>query len=248
MDRTKPMPRDLSLAHDLDALNARFRGDAEGALVHALSGALGPVALVSSFGADSAVLLHMAAQIDRTVPVIFLDTQFLFPETRDYQLELAGRLGLTQLRRIEPNRVDLFLHDPETDLHKTDPDGCCDLRKARPLERALAPYDAWISGRKRFQSGLRAGMEMFERDPVSGKIKINPLAGHTPADLRAHADRHRLPPHPLVARGFASIGCAPCTTPVAAGEGARAGRWRGRDKAECGIHVVDGRILRGTAA
>jgi phosphoadenosine phosphosulfate reductase len=242
------MPRDLSLTHDLDSLNARFRGDPRGAILHAVRGPLGPTALVSSFGADSAVLLHMVAQIERHVPVIFLDTQFLFRETLDYQLELADRLGLTQVRRIEPNRVDLFLHDPETDLHKSDPDACCDLRKVRPLERALAPFDSWISGRKRFQSGLRAGLEMFERDPVAGRIKINPLAGYTAADLRAYADRHRLPPHPLLAKGFASIGCTPCTTPVAPGEDARAGRWRGRAKTECGIHVVDGRIVREAAA
>lgn len=242
------MPRDLSLAHDLDGLNARFLGDPAGAIEHAVRGPLGPTALVSSFGAESAVLLHMVAGIDRHLPVIFLDTQFLFRETLDYQLELAARLGLTQVRRIEPNRVDLFLHDPETDLHKTDPDACCDLRKARPLERALAPFDSWISGRKRFQSGLRAGLEMFERDPVSGRIKINPLAGHTAADLRAYADRHALPPHPLVARGFPSIGCAPCTTPATRGEPARAGRWRGLGKTECGIHIVDGQVRQGAAA
>ena len=242
------MPRDLGPGDHIDALNARFRGDARGALAHALSGALGPVALVSSFGAESAVLLHMAAEIDRRVPVIFLDTQFLFPETLDYQLELAARLRLSDVRRIQPDRVDLFLHDPETDLHKTDPDACCALRKARPLERALAPFAAWISGRKRFQSATRAGLEMFERDLASGKVKINPLAGHGAADLRAYADRHRLPPHPLVARGFASIGCAPCTTPVVAGEDARAGRWRGQAKTECGIHVAGGRIVRGSMA
>ena len=242
------MPRDLSLSGDLDALNARFAGDAEGALAHALSGALGPVALVSSFGAESAVLLHMAARIDRQVPVIFLDTQFLFPETLDYQMELAARLKLADVRRIRPDRVDLFLNDPETGLHASDPDGCCALRKTRPLERALAPFAGWISGRKRFQTGTRAALPMFEADAATGRVKINPLAGHTAADLRAYADRHRLPPHPLVARGFASIGCTPCTTPVRPGEDARAGRWRGQGKTECGIHVVDGRVQRGAVA
>ena len=241
------MPRDLCPSPDLEALNARFAGDAEGALAHALSGALGHLALVSSFGAESAVLLHMAARIDRRVPVIFLDTQFLFPETLDYQLDLAARLRLADVRRIQPDRVDLFLHDPETGLHATDPDACCALRKSRPLERALAPFAGWITGRKRFQTGTRAALPMFEADAATGRIKINPLAAHTAADLRAYAAAHRLPPHPLVARGFASIGCTPCTTPVAAGEDPRAGRWRGQGKTECGIHVADGRIHRGAA-
>ncbi len=242
------MPRDLSMFHDLEALNARFAGDAEGALAHTLGGALGPVALVSSFGADSAVLLHMAARIDRRVPVIFIDTLMLFPETLRHHEALVARFGFTDVRRTRPDRVDQFLHDPESDLHKSDLDACCDLRKARPLARALAPFDAWISGRKRFQSGLRAGIAMFERDPGSGLVKVNPLAGHSAADLRAYTEAHDLPRHPLVAKGYPSIGCLPCTTPVAAGEDARAGRWRGQGKTECGIHVVDGRVTRGVAA
>lgn len=242
------MPRDLTLIHDPEALNARYAGDAEGALGFTLSGALGPAALVSSFGADSAVLLHMAAQVNRHVPVIFIDTLLLFPETLDYQLDLAHHLRLTDVRRIEPNRVDQFLHDPEDDLHKSDPDACCDLRKARPLDRALRGFDAWVSGRKRFQNGLRAGLQMFEGDPLSGRIKVNPLAGHSAADLRAYIARHALPQHPLVARGFPSIGCTPCTTAVAPGEDARAGRWRGQAKTECGIHIRDGQIIRGAAA
>lgn len=242
------MPRDLSLIHDPEALNARYAGDAMGAMEFTLSGALGPAALVSSFGADSAVLLHMAAQVDRNVPVIFIDTLLLFPETLDYQLDLAHHLRLTDLRRIEPNRVDQFLHDPEDDLHKSDPDACCDLRKARPLERALRGFDTWVSGRKRFQNGLRAGLQMFEGDPLSGRIKVNPLAGHSATDLRAYISRHALPQHPLVARGFPSIGCTPCTTAVAPGEDERAGRWRGQAKTECGIHVRDGQIIRGAAA
>lgn len=242
------MPRDAVPTADLAALERRFDGDAEGALAHALSGALGPVALVSSFGAESAVLLHMAAQIDRGVPVIFLDTGLLFRETLDYQLALAAHLRLTDVRRIEPDRVELFRHDPEGDLHRSDPDACCALRKARPLARALAGFAGWITGRKRFQGGARARLPMFEVEPGTGRTKINPLVGWTAADLRAYVDRHALPPHPLVARGFLSLGCAPCTSPVAAGEAPRAGRWRGRDKTECGIHVVDGRIRRGAAA
>ena len=241
------MPRDLAFDPVLDALNARFDGDPLGAIAHVAGGAFGPAALVSSFGADSAVLLHMVAQVDRALPVIFIDTLLLFPETLAYQRDLAAHLGLADLRRITPDRVEVFEHDPDVALHGADPDACCDLRKARPLGRALDPFAAWISGRKRFQNGLRAGLQMFERDPVSAKVKLNPLAGYGADDLRAYMADHALPRHPLVARGFASLGCAPCTGPVAAGEDARAGRWRGRPKTECGIHVQNGQIVRGTS-
>ena len=237
------MPLDLDSGR-LAELNARFAGDAQGALRHALSGALGRVALVSSFGAESAVLLHMAAQLDRHVPVIFIDTLMLFPETVAYQETLARRLGLTDVRRSRPDGGDLARHDPDATLHRRDPDACCDLRKARVLALALRGFDGWISGRKRFQNGQRAGLEMFERDPASGRVKINPLAGHGPGALRAHLDRHDLPRHPLVARGYPSIGCAPCTSAVAPGEEPRAGRWRGVARTECGIHVAAGRVER----
>lgn len=241
------MPRDVSTLIDLDALNAKFDGDPVGAIHHAIRGPLGPTALVSSFGAESAVLLHMAAQIDRTVPVIFLDTQFLFQETRDYQSALAEWLGLTDIRRIEPDKVDLLDRDPTGTLHQRDPDGCCALRKARPLEQALGAFNSWISGRKRFQGGQRANLTMFEQDPVLGITKINPLAGLTATELQAYATAHALPQHPLVAKGFASIGCAPCTTPVRPGEDIRAGRWRDTHKTECGIHLMDRHSGRRTA-
>lgn len=238
------MPRDADPA----ALNARFEGDPGGALAHALSGALGPVALVSSFGAESAVLLHMAAQLDPAVPVIFLDTLRLFPETLEHHAALVARLGLTDVRRVTPAAEALHAADPAGRLHRADPDSCCALRKTLPLERALAPFAGWISGRKRFQGGQRAGIAMFEREAPSGRIKVNPLAGQGPAELAAYFERHGLPRHPLVARGYASIGCAPCTGPVAPGEDPRAGRWRGSDKTECGIHVAAGRVLPGRAA
>lgn len=238
------MPRDLGFSQDLEALNARFANDPQGAIAHVTRGALGRGALVSSFGAESAVLLHMAAQIDPGLTVIFIDTLMLFPETLAYHERLAADLGLTDVRRIGPDRVELFLQDPETGLHRTDPDACCTLRKARPLERALAPFDVWISGRKRYQGGERARLEMFEHDAPRELIKLNPLAGTSRAELRAYMERHALPPHPLVARGFPSIGCQPCTGTVAPGEETRAGRWRGRQKTECGIHRVAGPVLR----
>lgn len=238
------MPRDLNTLHDLDQLNTRFEHDPAGAILYAAEGPLGPVALVSSFGADSAVLLHMVAQIDRSLPVIFIDTLLLFPETITYHEDLIAHFGFTDVRRTRPDRVDLFLNDPEVALHGSDPDACCDLRKARPLERALAPFESWISGRKRFQSGLRAGLKVFEPDPLTGMIKINPLAGSTAEDIRAYMDHHDLPRHPLVATGYPSIGCTPCTSAVQPGEDPRAGRWRGRAKTECGIHIANGQTVR----
>jgi phosphoadenosine phosphosulfate reductase len=227
-----------------EALNARYRHHAaRDVLHHALSDdQVGRVALVSSFGAESVVLLHMVAVIDRALPVLFLETGMLFSETLAYQRAVTEHLGLVDVRLIRPHAGD----DDGT-LHRGDPDACCDLRKARPLQRALDRFDAWITGRKRFQGGRRAGMQFFEVEEATGRLKVNPLAHWTPADVRDYMENNRLPPHPLVARGYPSLGCAPCTTPVAPGEDARAGRWRDRGKDECGIHFANGRVVRGPA-
>jgi phosphoadenosine phosphosulfate reductase len=203
----------------------------------------GRVALVSSFGAESVVLLHLAARIDRRTPVVFVDTLRLFPETLAYQREVAKRLALTDLRLVRPNPAALAAEDPVETLAARNPDACCALRKARPLEAALAPFDAWISGRKRAQSAARAALAPAEAD-AAGRIKLNPLFDWSAEDVRAYMRRFGLPPHPLVAQGFSSIGCAPCTTPVAPGEPPRAGRWRGTKKDECGIHFVNSRVMR----
>jgi len=194
------------------------------------------VALVSSFGAESAVLLHMVARIERTTPVLFLETGMLFPETLTYQRELASRLGLTDLRLIRPDPADLAGDDPDGTLHRDNTDACCFIRKTLPLRRALEPYGAWITGRKRAQAATRAGLELFEEDRENGLLKVNPLADWDGAMVRGYMTEHALPPHPLVARGFPSIGCAPCTTQAAPGEDPRAGRWRDQAKEECGIH------------
>ena len=196
----------------------------------------GRIALVSSFGAESAVLLHMIAAIDRTTPVIFLDTGKLFPETLQYRETLAARLGLSDIRIARPERARIAKLDSAGDLWRSDPDSCCWQRKVEPLDAALAGFAAWITGRKRFQGGARAALEPIEREP-DGRVKVNPLADWTEADIAAYFARHDLPPHPLAARGFRSIGCAPCTRPVRPGEDARAGRWAGRAKTECGIHL-----------
>ncbi|MEM9975285.1 MAG: phosphoadenylyl-sulfate reductase [Pseudomonadota bacterium] len=226
-------------------LNARYRHHSGTAVLeHALADAqVGQISLVSSFGAESVALLHMVSVIDRSLPVLFLETQMLFPETLAYQRNVAALLGLTDVRVLTPDRTELFLRDPESDLHVADPDACCRLRKVEPLEDALSGFDAWITGRKRFQGGRRAGIEFFEADGAA-RIKVNPLAHWAPEDVAEYIANNRLPRHPLVAKGFPSIGCAPCTTRVADGEDPRAGRWRGRSKRECGIHFVQGKAVR----
>jgi phosphoadenosine phosphosulfate reductase len=223
-------------------LNARLQDASAADVLHAALAETGRIALVSSFGADSVVLLHMLSRIDRHAPVIFIDTEMLFPETLAYQREVGETLGLRDVRVIRG--ADSGVADPDGTLHLRDPDACCALRKTRPLDRALAPFDAWITGRKRFQSGQRARLTPFEVEPGTGRIKVNPLAAWTPHDTSDYIAAHDLPRHPLVARGYPSIGCAPCTSPVAEGEDTRAGRWRGRDKDECGIHFIDGRAVR----
>lgn len=213
-------------------------------LGEALTGDLrGRVALVSSFGAESAALLHLVAAIDRRTPVIFLETGMLFPETLAYQTRLAGDLGLEDMRVIRPDPAAILDRDGDGGLHRADPDACCALRKTAPLARALTGFDGWITGRKRHQGGARAALPVFETDEA-GRLKLNPLANWSVEDVRAYMARHDLPAHPLVARGYPSIGCAPCTTPAAPGEDPRAGRWRGAAKTECGIHIVNGRIMR----
>lgn len=218
-----------------------FRAQAEGLggsdLIAAALDVYGPrIAVVSSFGAESAVLLHMVAEIDPNTPVIFLETGKHFPETLMYRDRLIGRLGLKDVRSVRPDGEDLAAQDPDGRLWAQDPDKCCHLRKVLPLDQALSGFDAWMTGRKRFQGGSRARLPAFERE---GKhIKVNPLADWTQDDIdRVFAETH-LPRHPLVAEGYPSIGCLPCTRRPAEGEGERDGRWAGRAKSECGIHKV----------
>lgn len=240
-----PLDSNALLRRHADALNQSYANHSAFAVMsRALDDpAVGPVTLVSSFGAESVVLLHMLSVMDRTKPVLFLETGMLFPETLTYQREVADKLGLTDVRVIRPDSNDLFAMDPDGDLNERDADACCAIRKTKPLELALQDFDAWITGRKRFQGGQRTELQFFEAE--AGKLKINPLAHWTPEDIRDYMDNNNLPRHPLVAQGYPSIGCAPCTSKVAPGEDPRAGRWRGREKTECGIHFVNGRIVPG---
>jgi phosphoadenosine phosphosulfate reductase len=194
------------------------------------------LALVSSFGTESATLLKVMADVDPAIPVIFLDTGWLFEETLAYRDTLIATLGLKDVRSIKPAEETLSREDPDRDLWFSDPDACCRIRKVEPLARALKPFDAWLNGRKRFQGSSRADIPVVEDD--GARLKFNPFANVSREELEAIFARAKLPRHPLVASGFLSVGCMPCTSRTAEGEDERAGRWRGRAKTECGIHTM----------
>src|SRR5260221_3203915 len=233
-ERTVRAP-DLPPAEELDQT---LRSQAPAAVIAAALQAVGRerLALVSSFGTESAALLKVMADVDPAIPVIFLDTGWLFEETLDYRDTLIATLGLKDVRSIRPAEETLSREDPDRDLWFSNPDACCRIRKVEPLARALKPFSAWINGRKRFQGGLRAEIPVVEDDGV--RLKFNPFANVSREDIEAIYRNANLPPHPLVASGYLSVGCMPCTSRSAADEDARAGRWRGQDKTECGIHTV----------
>jgi phosphoadenosine phosphosulfate reductase len=222
---------------DADALNARFAGVDTLTMLRALftEGTLGNAAVVSSFGTESAVLLHLVARADRSVPVVFVDTLKMFPETLDYRDTLTERFGIQNSQVVVPDAEVLAKKDGTGLRWSYDPDGCCEIRKVEPLARAKRGLDSWISGRKAFQSVTRQNLPRFEIE--DGRMKVNPLGDWTKDDLEAYFDEHDLPRHPLEAQGYLSVGCEPCTSKVQAGEDPRAGRWRGWDKVECGIHT-----------
>lgn len=236
--------RFLELRARAETLAAALAGRAaeavlERAIRHEFAGRIG---LVSSFGTEAAVLLHMVSRIDPGVPVIFLDTLRHFPQTLAYRDRLVAELGLTNLQVVAPQPRHLLADDPDGTLHARQPDLCCHIRKTLPMLAALRPLDCWITGRKRGQAATRAGLELVEAQ--DRWIKLNPLLDWSAGDVAAYFAAHGLPDHPLRADGYPSVGCAPCTRAVRPGEDARAGRWADSDKTECGIHIVDGRIVR----
>ena len=226
----------------LAALNAGFEGQDASAVLRACIDThfAGRIGIVSSFGAESVVLLHLVAQIDPTMPVIFLNTGKLFGETLRYRDRLQQSLGLTDIRSVAPHPADLLQKDPKGALWSRDTDGCCHIRKVLPQARAIAGFEALITGRKRFQTGARQMMDIVEID-TDGRYKVNPLANWQLDDLKAYIETHQLPRNPLVKDGYLSIGCMPCTQRVEEGGDYRSGRWAGSDKDECGIHLnIDG--------
>lgn len=202
----------------------------------------GRIGLVSSFGTEAAVLLHMVSRIDPYTPVIFLDTLKHFPETLAYRDQLISDLGLCNIQTVLPRPDGVRAEDPDGLLHQRKPDLCCHVRKSLPMLKALRNLDCWITGRKRSQAATRTDMSLFETQ--DRWIKVNPLIDWTAEDVAAYFETHGLPEHPLKPQGYLSVGCAPCTRAVAPGEDARAGRWADSDKTECGIHFVDGKMVR----
>lgn len=220
------------------ALDSALRGAAPAEIIAAAVRELGRerVALVSSFGTESAALLKVMADVDPAIPVVFLDTGWLFEETLAYRDTLIDQLGLTDVRSIKPLTADLERDDPAKDLWFSDPDKCCFIRKVEPLRRALAPFDGWINGRKRFQGGARSEMAVVEAD--GARLKFNPFANVSREEIAAIYKLGRLPSHPLLASGFLSVGCMPCTSRSSSEDDTRSGRWQGRSKTECGIHTM----------
>lgn len=217
------LDRELANASPADIIAAATRAVAPGRL-----------AVVSSFGAETAALLKLVADVDRSLPILFLDTGWLFPETLAYRDALASTFGLTDIRVYVPSPHTLAERDPLQDLWSSDPDACCHIRKVVPLAEALLPFDAWINGRKRYHGDERARLPVVESD--GARLKFTPLAHSSRRDIERIFANHALPHHPLEAHGFSSIGCMPCTSRTLPGDDPRSGRWRGNGKTECGIH------------
>ena len=231
----EPTARDLPSAPELDRA---LRNASPAQVIAAALQTVGreQLAVVSSFGTESAALLKVMADVDPAIPVIFLDTGWLFEETLAYRDTLVAKLGLSDVRSIKPLEQTLSLEDPDRELWFSDPDACCRIRKVEPLKRALAPFRGWINGRKRFQGGLRTDIPVVEDDGT--RLKFNPFANVSREQIEAIFKGANLPSHPLTASGFLSVGCMPCTSRTSPDEDERAGRWRGRAKTECGIHTV----------
>jgi phosphoadenosine phosphosulfate reductase len=185
--------------------------------------------LTCSWQRQSSVLVHMISELGLDIPIVELDTLVLFPETYETRDRLVRRYGL-ELRSFRPI-------DAPDRLWETDPDRCCSLRKVEPLERALADYDAWITGIRREQSPSRAEAQKVEWSERYGVWKIQPLVDWDAKRVQAYLHVNEVPYNPLHDRGYPSIGCIPCTRAVTSGEDERAGRWSGSAKLECGIHV-----------
>lgn len=223
---------------DFDELRCDLEGASPREIVEAATNIICPgrLGVVSSFGTESAALLAYVAEVDPSIPVVFLDTGWLFEETLAYRDDLVARLGLTDVRSIRPDPDALAERDPNGDLWFSNPDACCFLRKVEPLARALKGFDGWFNGRKRYHGGQRSAIPVIEQE--GNRLKFNPLANATRDEVEGVYDRLGLPRHPLAAQGFTSVGCMPCTSRTKPGDDLRSGRWAGRSKSECGIHTV----------
>lgn len=219
---------DEAIRAELDALSARFEREAASAPIEWAVERFGSaVSVAASF--EDAVLIDLAVSVEPRIEIVFLDTQFHFAETLWFVDHLKKRYDLN-LRVVEPLVA-------KADLWRTDLAGCCQARKVEPLNRALSGRAAWITGLRRVDAPTRADAPIVSWDEVRGMVKLNPLAPWTDADMSGYIADHDLPENPLAERGILSVGCWPCTRPVAPGEDRRAGRWAGSNKVECGLHL-----------
>ena len=229
------------LAHqlDLEKLNEEFEPKKPQEIVAWAVREFAPrFAMTSSFGPESGVLLHILSRVDPSVPVLFLETGYHFPETLEYKAKLAALFGLTSVidLRADPGEKTAFVAKHSGVPYEKDPDGCCRINKVEPLERALKNYDAWMSGIRRQQTDQRKSIRIVEE--YEGELfKISPLANFNSRDTWWYLKEHQIPQHPLFEKGYMSVGCWPCTRPIQAGDDERSGRWAGKDKKECGIHT-----------
>ena len=196
------------------------------------------VAMTSSFGPESGVLLHMTSRVDPAVPVLFLETGFHFPETLGYKKQLVEMFGLKNVidLKADPARRAKLVEDYQGVPYEKNPDLCCQIHKVEPLDEALKGYDAWMSGIRRHQTDFRKSVRILELYE-GGIYKISPLVNMTSRDTWWYLKEHNIPQHPLYEKGYLSIGCWPCTRPIQAGDDERSGRWAGKAKKECGIHT-----------
>ena len=194
------------------------------------------IAMSSSFQTQSVPLLHMAGQINRNLLIFFIDTGYHFWETAIFREQLASEWHLNVLDVYRDTRWDIFVRQNTRKLPLEDPNLCCFIHKVEPMQRALKDMLAWISGIRRDQTTVRAHAKILELQE-DGLLKINPLLNWTKADVKRYAEEHNLPSHPLLEKGYRSVGCAPCTVAIGLNDDERAGRWQGRGKTECGLHT-----------
>ena len=189
---------------------------------------------VCSFGTESAIILHMVSEIDKSLPIILLNTNYLFKETIEYKDYLINKFKFSNFKEIYPSIKDLKINDSEGTLWKEDPDLCCNIRKVLPLQKELKKYDAWVSGRKSYHAGERTNLKFFEY--INEKIVVNPLANVNRNFVDSYFKKHDIERHPLFESGYLSLGCTHCTVKTSMIDSPRSGRWNNKTKTECGIH------------
>jgi len=244
---------------DLEKLNQEFeKKKPEEIIAWALREFSGKIAMSSSFGPESAVLLHMVSRANPATPVLFLETGYHFPETLEYKERLTRLFGLKNIVELtaDPKKKAEVVARYQGIPYEKDPDLCCQINKVEPIDRALKDYDAWMSGIRRHQTDFRKSIRIVEEYSTKGGgaplwapedskgghggpplHKISPLANFTSRELWWYLKEHNIPNHPLSEKGYLSVGCWPCTRPVQDGDDERSGRWAGKAKTECGIHT-----------